>query len=161
MKTETGITIYANDRWFFQGSEIVNDRVLAFFRSNLRLGEEGLFIHNSFQGQEEIGYFAEVSGFPIHAIHAVPRVDDVELSLDNGNSMTLPYDHILMIDPQTLAFYTPDGIPGRFSPTAMSLAGTALLEVDGRFFWDTTHGRIPVSEMSRADFFTAVSRKPA
>lgn len=155
MRSESGILIDGNDRWFFQGAEIINDRVLTYFRANLHRDDHGLYIHNEFQGKEETAYLTDVKGFPLHALHAMPRANAAELSLDSGALLSVPYDHILMLDANTLAFLTPEGIPGRFSATAMTLIGAVLTEIDDALLWETAGGRIPVSTMSRAEFFAA------
>ncbi len=65
---DSEIIIDKQDRWTFRGNQITQPEILKYFRSSLKVSEDGIFIENVFGELSENGYVRAI-GYPCHIIN--------------------------------------------------------------------------------------------
>ncbi|MCB1172109.1 MAG: hypothetical protein KDK39_01030 [Leptospiraceae bacterium] len=107
--TNNDIIIAADGCWYFQGQQITNSGILAYFKSNLGRDKGGYYILNHFGERIEKGYLSAVLGFPLRVMQIDLTNDPgtghwhLEFQTDYQKHDRRPLDHLHFFDDHTLA----------------------------------------------------------
>ncbi len=87
----TNISVQKNGKWFTNGREIINTRVLSFFKKSLYRDQTGIYIENEFGLLKEKGYI-KVHG-PILSVHSI---EGRFFLLENGEHIKIQCSHLVL-----------------------------------------------------------------
>ena len=142
-KREDQITIDAQGRWWYEGSEIIHPEVLALFRSSLRETEDGAF-EIDYRGRQA-PVVVEKTPFFIREIKAVEesgKLLAITLMLDDGSDEELIPESLRLDEDGVLMTKVKKGL---FSARCLPKAHfrlAALLDEDENGFFLSLGGRI-------------------
>ncbi len=88
-KYDSEIVVEENDAWFYKGNQIIQEKVLDFFRKNLHEDDDGIYIQNSYGNFIENGYITAI-GFPLQITNFVK--DENALLLRGSDCLCVPLE---------------------------------------------------------------------
>ena len=131
METQSELTVEENGLWTFRGEEIVNTKVLNYFKENLKRDDRGFFVENRFGKRVEHGYLAAVRGFPRYAVSVRPTGSGGwDVTLDTGTRICVESTALCYVGEHTVAVILPGNVPARLSAGAMGELAEFLVEAE-------------------------------
>ena len=100
-KFDSEICINAQDEWMFHGNSIIQEKILSYFRSNLKEDQDGVYILNQFGELEEHGYL-KIEGYPLHITNVTDEEGTLFFSSDSGISLKINDVELLLNNNQNL-----------------------------------------------------------
>ncbi|MBI3394559.1 MAG: DUF1285 domain-containing protein [Spirochaetia bacterium] len=136
MLTRPGISIDPAGRWWFQGNEITNPEILAYFRTQLHRDPDGTyFIHNEYEGRTEKAVLDVVQGFPNFVTRVTRTGAQFQADTASGGVIHALASDFMMCDEVTLVLVSQTGVPHRLARGAMAMLADYLEEekISGSF----------------------------
>lgn len=146
-KYDSEIVVEKNDRWLYKGNEIIQEKVLDFFRKNLFEDENGIYILNTYGNLIEHGYIT-VKGFPLFITNFLKDEDKLLLrSNDLACSPIEEWNFFLREDDRIFGMKKNQKyLKYAFSRDFLNFISPHLKEKDQKYFLELNLLLLPINE---------------
>lgn len=134
-KFDSEIRINKAGKWIYRGQEITQDKILDFFKKNIKEDEKGIFIKNSYSELEEHGYIEAKSIF-LSIINYIITDNSTYLHTEDDRHIPLK-DLLFYSDDESKIFCmikSDKFIKFRFNRKTHTFISTLISEENGNYF---------------------------
>ena len=127
--TRPGLRIDAKGRWEYENNILKNEKVLCYFKKQLRRDNaKNYYIDNVWGNLREHGYLDEVAGFPLRVQGVSPLVSQtkphtmlLQIKLDSQEELIVKVETLRILSQNTIIVILMERgqVPARFSVAAM------------------------------------------